>query len=740
MHWRLIYKVCLLLSFLFFSGSCSLIKPIIVKKQYSLDDVYSAISSENYSLAYKEIKYINTSNLSYDDLMRYNFIQAVLSYKTAHYELAEKYLEALLTSKIQMQDYIYWYLANIYIKTNNYNQAINALQIISNSYTLSVFYKPAIMLMADCLVKENQYSTAIQLYSTYITNPIFYNQLPKMLIYRAALYISENDIDNGISDYVRVYTSFPETHYADTALKALSKITDVSTLNIDHSAIASLLMIDGKYSAALPELKLAINSYKQENNTKALSNLLKNLGIAYYYNAQYTNAIQALKQAIQYNVENEHKAEILFWLGKTYLKDGDTQNAEKVFLKIVNTKSSYTPIAMYKLFQIYQKNNNQKTAENWLIKLANLHTPFSILANWELGWYYYKQGKFTNAIYYLNELEHSKYSDDLEKVKAMYWKARALLKSGDIQQSQKIFFKIINNTPLSYYSVMSHIWFNTNTLVFNVRDLLIPPPILIIDKDSAFYYHYSRYSFLSSIGFRKEAIEELDEASQLDLTKEESLLLCYEYYKNNDYFDSLYMARTKFSDKLQTLNSDTLPVWFYSYPLGYANILKGYNEKYGIDPMIFYALILQESRFKPDVVSNAGALGIMQVMPSTAKKVAKEINLKPFYPELLLDPQINIGIGTWYFNNLLRKYKGNYVLSLAAYNAGEKAIDSWLKNSNDCNTDEFIEDIPFEETRHYVKNILTNLVAYSMIYGDTINLSKHLYLEGNFLKGCSLTK
>ncbi|MGB9735189.1 MAG: transglycosylase SLT domain-containing protein [bacterium] len=736
MHLKILFKVYFALSLLFFIASCSLIKPMVVTKKYTLYDVVSAIESENYSLAYRELKHVDISSVSPESLTKYRFVQAVLSYKLGYYTQAQKYLTQLLLNRTGMEDYIAWYLANSYIKTSNYNSAINVLQTIAHTYTMSVFYKPAILLMGECMTKDRQYNKAIQLYSDHITDPDFFSQLPQLLIQRAALYISDNNIDKGIKDYVRVYTSFPDSSYATIAFHALSSITDVSTLNIDHSSIASLLMMDGKYSAAIPELELAINTCKQTNNSgEGLSSLYLNLGMAYYYTGKYNNAIQVLRQANLYNDKKKHEPEILFWLGKAFTKYGDIENAKKVFLKVAHLNSSYTPMAMYRLSQIYQQTSDQTSTEYWLKRLAGLDTPFSILADWELGWYYYRQANFNNAIYYFNKLEHSKYSDESEKTKAMYWKARTLLKTGEVQHSEKIFFKIINENPFSYYSVMSNLWFDENTLDFSPKDLVLPEPF-ITPGDFAFNYHYSRYAFLNAVGFKKEAIDELNAASSLNLTKEEAFLLCHAYYKNDHYFDSLYLARTRFSDKLKTLDNETLPVWFYSYPLGYANILKGYKEKYGIDPLILYALILQESKFNPDAISNAGALGIMQIMPATAKRAAKNINLEPFSRELLFDPQINIGIGTWYFNNLMIRYKGNYVLSLAAYNAGEKAVDTWLKNSTDCNTDEFIEDIPFEETRHYIKNILSNLVAYAKIYGGSINLKEHVYLEGSFLKAC----
>jgi soluble lytic murein transglycosylase len=724
------FEILLLLLFI---TSCSLIRPIVIKKQYSIQDVKNAISMGNYGLAYKESKYVNTSGMSDEWLIKYKFMLAFVSYQTEHYKEAQEYFKQLLSDKTRVPDYVNWYLAKSYEKTGDCNSSMEYLKFIADNFTESVFLKPSLQLMGQCMTKMKKYNNAINLYSEYITNSSFYRQLPEILTQRAALYVSTGNTRSGINDYLKVYSLFPNSSYAGIAFSALNTITDVTSLNIDHCRIANLLMMDNEYTAALNELNIAIPEVRLSGNNNKISNLYKNMGIAYYYTDQYNDAILALQTSLYYNTQNHDYPEILFWLGKCFTKYGKTDYAINTFLQLAYIKSNYKPMALYKLYALYQKEGNTIAAQRWLLKLANTNTPFSLTAYWNLAWYYYKAGDFKGAIYYLKKMEHSKYSDEYEKVKAEYWSARILLKDGETGKANTMFFKIANTMPLNYYSLMSNMWIGVNTIAYNVNNIYTPK---IANMDSSFNFHYSRYVFLKGLGINKESLNELAALSMLNLSQNECLLLCYEYYINGDYFHSLYIARTELGDMLQTFTSDTLPVWFYSYPTGYSQIINNYTVKYDIDPFILYALILQESRYKTDAVSNAGALGIMQIMPSTASKVAKEISLEPFSSQLLLDPQINIGIGTWYFKKLTTKYKGNYVLSLAAYNAGERAVDTWLAHSTDCDTDEFIEDIPFEETRHYVKGIIANLAAYTKIYGGKINLEKHIYMEGSFLKSC----
>lgn len=726
-----LFRIFLLL---FFLTSCSLIKPILVSKQYSLQDITGMVAAGNYERAYRKAERVDVSGMTAGARTRYAFLLAYLSYQTSHYTHAEKQFTRLLNESTDVPDYVQWYLARSYEKNGNCAAAIPHLTAIADTYTESVFYKPSFQLRGQCMTDLKEYRDAIRLYSRAITEPSFYGQLPELLSLRAALSISVQDTTDAVDDYVKLYTMFPGSPYAGDALSALGTMTDVTTLNIDHYQISRLLMMDGKYQSALRELNLALSAVTPTGRRDQLSRVYRDRGIAYYHTASYTDAIASFQASLKYsNLKGDGYPEILFWLGKSYEAKDQTEDAVNTFLQLAAIRSSFQPMAMYKLYLLYDQQNHEGRARHWLLKLARTNTPFSLTAYWKLAWTYYKTGDFRNALHFLNTMEHSPYSDDLAKIKANYWTARILLKQGNTARASKMLFAIAQAMPLNYYTVMANTWIGVHTLSYDPGNVYAPR---IESPAPSFQYHYTRYQFFEELGMRREAFHELAAASALDLSKNERLVLCYAYYMNGDYFHSLYIARTELGDMLQIFDSSTLPVWFYSYPEGYAQIIREYAKKYTMDPAILYSLILQESRYKPDAVSSAGALGIMQIMPSTASRVAKDISLTTFSPGLLLDPQINLGIGTWYFKKLMNKYDNNYVLSLAAYNAGEKSVDAWLAHSDDCTTDEFIEDIPFGETRHYVKSIITNLAAYSMIYGGSIDLEKQIDLGGSFLKGC----
>lgn len=148
-----------------------------------------------------------------------------------------------------------------------------------------------------------------------------------------------------------------------------------------------------------------------------------------------------------------------------------------------------------------------------------------------------------------------------------------------------------------------------------------------------------------------------------------------------------------------------------SYKREYSEYVTKYSQQYKVDENLVYALIKAESNFKADAVSNKGAQGLMQLMFSTAKDVAKKSGIE-LTEENILDPEININIGTKYLATLLEKYKCVEV-AIAAYNAGSGNIDKWISNGTIKADGSDIENIPFKETNTYVRKIMKAFKIYA---------------------------
>ncbi|MBF2027269.1 MAG: transglycosylase SLT domain-containing protein [Oscillatoriales cyanobacterium C42_A2020_001] len=161
-----------------------------------------------------------------------------------------------------------------------------------------------------------------------------------------------------------------------------------------------------------------------------------------------------------------------------------------------------------------------------------------------------------------------------------------------------------------------------------------------------------------------------------------------------------------------------LGYWYALYPFPYLESIESWSQERQLNPLLVTALIRQESRFMPEITSSAGAKGLMQVMPETGEWIAKQIKIKEFD---LTNPEDNIKLGTWYLDYTHEEYANNSMLAVASYNAGPGAVGEWVAKKGVGDADRFVETIPYDETRGYVKSVFGNYWNYLRLYNPEIS-------------------
>ncbi|HIK17092.1 MAG TPA: transglycosylase SLT domain-containing protein [Leptolyngbyaceae cyanobacterium M33_DOE_097] len=191
-----------------------------------------------------------------------------------------------------------------------------------------------------------------------------------------------------------------------------------------------------------------------------------------------------------------------------------------------------------------------------------------------------------------------------------------------------------------------------------------------------------------------------------------------------DYLDGMFMLsflsqreKPEEQEQYQALKRQRA-YWESLYPFPYLDPIESWSQERRLNPLLVTALIRQESRFMAGIRSSAGAVGLMQVMPDTADWVAKQIQFKNYR---LNHPEDNIKLGTWYLDYTHREYNNNSMLAVASYNAGPGAVARWVRERAGVDVDEFVEKIPYQETRGYVKSVFANYWNYLRIYNPDIS-------------------
>ncbi|MGH9323856.1 MAG: lytic transglycosylase domain-containing protein, partial [Vicinamibacteria bacterium] len=230
----------------------------------------------------------------------------------------------------------------------------------------------------------------------------------------------------------------------------------------------------------------------------------------------------------------------------------------------------------------------------------------------------------------------------------------------------------------------------------------------------------TRIAQLYAVGFEKEALREAESAVRG--RRDDSAFLAMAAWIHADRrrnLDAFRTLREAFPFHVSA-TGDLLPrpIWELLYPLGYWEYVERYSTERGLDPYLVAALIRQESTFNPRVQSHAGARGLMQILPSTGRIIARKERVR-YDAKDLYNPEINIRYGTRYLKDVLGSFNGRVDYALASYNAGPHRVKRWTGMDMTIPSEVFIEEIPFKETRDYVKLVLRNEMLYRRLYEGT---------------------
>ncbi|HEX6098404.1 MAG TPA: transglycosylase SLT domain-containing protein [Thermoanaerobaculia bacterium] len=222
---------------------------------------------------------------------------------------------------------------------------------------------------------------------------------------------------------------------------------------------------------------------------------------------------------------------------------------------------------------------------------------------------------------------------------------------------------------------------------------------------------------LSALSAMPEAFAEVRRNARRENTRFANAVLA-DYYHATGNELLMYGALRKAWPQLATVEQDTVPRYFFRmyYPLKYGDEIEKYAKERGLDSSLVRALILQESYYNPKAKSRVGATGLMQLMPPTASEHARRLRV-PFAVSRLENPKVNVQLGTYHLRMLVNMFGGNVYFAVASYNAGQGNVLKWRRAAPRKPTDEFLESIPFQETRNYVKRVTLLRSTYARIAG-----------------------
>lgn len=293
---------------------------------------------------------------------------------------------------------------------------------------------------------------------------------------------------------------------------------------------------------------------------------------------------------------------------------------------------------------------------------------------------------------FLNKFKDSEYAPMV-----MYWMGRVAEKTNNYSEYMSYYKSVIAKYPDSYYAYRAYLHMNHT-----------PGPIITsYIKEREVEYPYKTKSVLINELINLEDYSVLEELASGD-----DFLKSWIYYKKGDYTKSIVVARNAM-EQLQTKPDKFDVRWRLVYPLHYYADVKKYADMSGNNPPLMLSIVREESYFNPSAKSGVGAVGLMQLMPQTASEIAVKHGVKMFS---LYNPQQNVMLGNYYYAFLKTYLSGMDISAIAAYNGGIGSVNSWKKSIYYNDTDEFVEQIPYPETKNYVKKVFRSYWNYIRIY------------------------
>ncbi len=386
-----------------------------------------------------------------------------------------------------------------------------------------------------------------------------------------------------------------------------------------------------------------------------------------------------------------HKA--TFFLGRLWEDQAELDLALKMYQQVIDKYNYglYTVNAKFKIpwIKYLQKKNSQAKSDFEALLKFYTSSDYDLLAK-----------DFSNTVFF--------------QPATYYWLAQVEFELGQLENKKKLLKQLIHKYPLDFYSIMSYSELGIDLKQFLTTESGHAIAARNIGLGESDRKRLRRAEKLIAFGLLDSGARELASISKGYDNPEFIFYLSRLFEKSGGFQKSIQLVwsitrRDNHHALSQNLTESLFPKAFWEDA-------KKAGEKNNLDPWLVLSLMRQESAFNPGIISSADAVGLMQLLPSTAADVARSMNLPAPVLDELKTPETNTLLGTKYLSHLLEQFDQNIIFALAAYNAGPHRVKSWIEIRKDLKPLEFMESIPYFETRAYVKKVLRNYAIYLALY------------------------
>jgi soluble lytic murein transglycosylase len=622
----------------------------------------------------------------------------------------------------ELGDYVAYHLGDAYVKTAHNAEALSTLADFSKNFPDSLLIRDAHLVYANALLEEGRAQEAVALLEK--------DRAPvrsdvELAIGRA--YEAAGDKERAATAFRNVHFNLPNSFEADAAGAELRKL-GISGSVAERRTRADLLFKAKHYADAAHDYRELVNEASPADRPQvqlALAGALEKSG-----GSRDARQILAAMGAQTGNAE----AERLYLLSETERSTSDEEAVEHTLneLRRFGPASPWLEQALLSAGNMYLLKRDYDRAIDYFRELQQRfpNGGHSSSAHWKATWLTFRQLRIEEARQGF-EQQIALYPDSAEVPNALYWRARVAEEEGNAAMARAFYQKLSDRFRNYYYAELGRQRLKGlhgagevpkedaphYALLDHISPLSTAGKITATDPPDD-NLRVERARLLSNGGLADMAVRELQAAASQEGGTWAPPEMARVYQDGGRYDRGIEIMKHSTPNYFAVdIHDLPRPYWEALFPKAYWTDLRKYSALNGLDPYLVASLIRQESEFNTLALSRANAVGLMQLLPKTGKTVAKQVKLKGYSAPQLFAPAINLQLGTRYFKDMVDKYNGQFEYALAAYNAGTDRVADWLGQGHYRDPQEFVESIPFTETREYVQAILRNASMYRQLYG-----------------------
>jgi peptidoglycan lytic transglycosylase len=685
------------------------------KKQ--LEKLSRLLKQKNSAWAYSRLRVYATEKSSGVLGTRAALALGYFDYGRSHYAQAERWLERAKADPL-LGDYALYWKAETDLAMGHGADALDEFEQLRKDFPDSVMTEQALESLGDTALALNRPAEAVEAFNRYALT----TNRPALLFLRAQAREQAGQLLEAAVDYQAVYTRFV---LSDEAAEARRKLVFLRStlgskfppLSLEQRLSHAAILFNAKqwsdardeYAEILPELSGA-------DGERAQLRILE-CGVAL---GAAPSEIAALTISDPDVDAERYRALADYYRGQQQ----DTQMAAAVEAVASRAPSSgWAEAALFLAGNYYWTQLDRDRAVSYYARVADQFptAPDADAASWCVAWVAVlkRQPEAAKLLEdHIRRFPGSPFTPD-----ALYWLGRLSEESGAAPFARGYYAKLAERYPRNYFGSLGAARLRSlgpgpkeNSDALTAIPPLLPVPQVDDPTSPLSAGRQARADALRSIAFDASAVLEL--RAGYAATGDPHLLLEAAQASNAaGHCGAAIVMIRQIYPQLESRPFSEVPreVWLAAYALPFERSIRRWSARRGLDPMLVTGLIRQESAFEPEARSGANAIGLMQLLPRTALRVARESRLR-YSRARLVDPDYNVRLGTAYFA-ALRKQFGSVEAALAAYNAGEDRVTAWTAGQNYRETAEFVDSIPFTETRQYVQIVVRNANIYRRLYG-----------------------